>query len=282
MKYEKIQWVIQKNLSSEDVIREMEAACHHTGVTCYTFDIVPFSERLPDFPKDKRSIFYGSTTTMYLAYKDGKLKEGLFFDEKAFSMENYLARWGEHMLNFGAQVITVGQLNSLDYEPDKLLFIRPNEDSKSFSGTVRPFNELADWFEGIKTSEDMSLTTDTKIIVGEPYHIETEWRLWIVLGKVVAASKYREHFNLKKETGCPPEVIDFAESRCETYVPHDVFVMDIGLCGGTLYIIECGCMNSAGFYAADIDKIVGAVTAYSNDIFFRSGTTEPSLRIPDA
>jgi hypothetical protein len=38
--------------------------------------------------------------------------------------------------------------------------------------------------------------------------------------------------------------------------------MDIGLCGEDLYIIECGCMNSAGFYDADIDKIVQSVTEY--------------------
>lgn len=38
--------------------------------------------------------------------------------------------------------------------------------------------------------------------------------------------------------------------------------MDIGQNGDDLYIIECGCMNSAGFYAADIDAIVNAVTEY--------------------
>ena len=262
--YDKIQWVIQRNLTSEDVIGEIKSACHSIDVDCYDVDIIPFSNNLPDFPKDKRTIFYGSTTTMYLVYKNKEFSEGLFFNEKTFSMENYLAKWGENMLNFGASVITVRQLNQLNCDKDKLLFVRPNDDSKSFSGEVKRFDEIDDWFERIKISEDMDITKDTKILIAEPYHINSEWRLWIVNGKVVTASKYRENFKLQKEKGCPQAVVDFAETRCKEYSPHNVFVMDIGLCGDSLYIIECGCINSAGFYNAEIDKIVKSVTEYFN------------------
>lgn len=265
-KYDKIQWVIQRNLTSQDIIEDFRKACQKMNVDSCFIDIIPFSNSLPEFPKDKRSIFYGSTTTMYLVYQDSKYNEGLFFSEQTFSMENYLDKWKENMLNFGAKVLTVGQLSELNYENDKLLFIRPDADSKSFSGEVKRLEDISNWFEQIMTSEDMDITKDTKIIIAEPYHIKSEWRLWIVNGKVVTASKYRENFKLTKERGCPKNVIEFAELRCKEYQPHDVFVMDIGLCGDTLYIIECGCMNSAGFYAADIDKIVSSVTEYFYDI----------------
>lgn len=231
--FNKIQWVVQRNLTSEDVIEEIKQACQRINVDCYDIVIIPFSETLPDFPKNKRSIFYGSTTTMYLVYEDKRINEGLFFNKETFSIENYLNKWGESMLNFGARVLTVGQLNEVKYDKDKLLFIRPNDDSKSFSGEVKRFGEIDAWFEQIKTSEDMDITKDTKIVIAEPYHIESEWRLWIVKGKVVTASKYRENFKLKKEKGCPQTVIDFAEAKCKEYQPHDVFVMDIGLCGGS-------------------------------------------------
>lgn len=36
--------------------------------------------------------------------------------------------------------------------------------------------------------------------------------------------------------------------------------MDIALCGGEYFIIECGCLNSVGFYDSDIHKIVEAVS----------------------
>jgi hypothetical protein len=98
--------------------------------------------------------------------------------------------------------------------------------------------------------------------VSEPYNIQCEWRLWIVNKKVITASKYREYFRLKKEEGCPKEVIEFAEERCLEYTPHNVFVMDICLSGDEYYIMECGCMNGAGFYRANIENIVKSVTDY--------------------
>lgn len=257
-----IQWVIQKNLTSEDVIDRIEQACREVGVDCHAVNVIPFSEQLPAFPAGKRSIFYGSTTTMYLVYQDEKYREGVFFDEKNYTMAHYLEKWREHMLNFGARVFSIKEVRNLNYEKDKLFFVRPDADSKSFSGAVKRFGEIDAWIEQIRASEDMAITEDTQIILAEPYHITTEWRLWIVNGKVVTASQYRENFKLKTAPGCPQMVIDFAERRCADYALNDVFVMDIGLCGDQLYIIECGCMNSAGFYQADITAIIRSVTEY--------------------
>ncbi len=106
------------------------------------------------------------------------------------------------------------------------------------------------------------MSTESTIVVSEPYNIQNEWRLWIVKEKVVAASKYREYFKLKKEEGCPSDVVSFAEDRCKQYTPHDVFVMDICLSGDEYFIVECGCMNGAGFYKANIEDIVTSVSDY--------------------
>lgn len=109
--------------------------------------------------------------------------------------------------------------------------------------------------------QDRSLHHE-KLIVAEPWNILREWRCWIVNKKVVAASQYRENFRLKKIAGCPDAVKEFAETRCLEYTPHDVFVMDICLCGDAYYIVECGSMNAAGFYQASLTHIVEAVTGY--------------------
>lgn len=62
--------------------------------------------------------------------------------------------------------------------------------------------------------------------------------------------------------GCLPEVISFAEARCQKYVPHEIFVMDVCQSADQYYILECGCLNAAGFYEADVYAIVRAVTAH--------------------
>ncbi|MGN6419968.1 MAG: ATP-grasp domain-containing protein [Pseudobacter sp.] len=260
--FKDIQWVVQRNLTSQSDLLALKEACEKTGVDFIELEIIPFSDQLPEFDRSKRSILYGSTTFNELAYREPALRPGLFFYPEHFSIENYFDKWGRRMLNFEASVTTFNQLIKKEYPADKLLFIRPDEDNKSFAGEVRRFDEIEEWYEQLKELESARLSSDTRIIVSEPYNLQYEWRLWIVNGKMVAASKYREYFKLTKEEGCPAEVAAFAEARCREYTPHDVFVMDICLCGDEYFIVECGCMNAAGFYHARIIDIVKAVTEF--------------------
>lgn len=260
--YPGIQWVVQRNLTSKTDLESLQLSCEAAGVSFQGIDIIPFSSSLPVFDSSHRSIFYGSTTLCSLVAADKQLQPGLFFDEARFSIENYFNKWGKHMLNYGAEVTTFAALMSREEAPDQLFFIRPDDDSKSFSGETKSFAAIKTWYDQLKMVENTNLTPDTPIVVSAPYNIQYEWRLWIVNGKVITASKYRTYFKLTKEAGCPPEVIAFAESRCLEYSPHAVFVMDICLCGDDFYIVECGCMNAAGFYKADVGAIVAAVSAW--------------------
>lgn len=262
-KYQNIQWVVQRNLTSQADFEALKKSCLKIGVKFIEVDIIPFTGKLPDFERGRSSIIYGSTTFNSLAYEDISLRKGLFFDESSFLIENYLARWGRHMLNYEALVISFKELIEGNiYDSDKLLFIRPNDDSKSFAGEVKRFDEIEKWYDKLREVQNSSLSLESKIIVSEPYNIHYEWRLWIVKQKVIAASKYREYFKLSKTEGCPSDVISFAEKRCQEYTPHDVFVMDICLCGDEYFIVECGCMNGAGFYEANVQNIVNEISDY--------------------
>ena len=258
-KYDNIRWVVQRNLTSREDLEKMRASFAKTGVDHLEIDIIPFSSTLPEIDQSFRSIYYGSTTFLSLLQAAGR---SFFFDEAAFSIENYLCHWGEKMLNHGASVTTFDALLAIPYASDKSLFIRPDDDSKSFAGEVIHFGEIKTWFDRLQTIGNTGLSGNTKIIVSTPYNIRCEWRLWIVEGKVVAASRYREYFRLKKERGCPPEVSAYAEARCREYMPHDVFVMDVCLCGDAYFIVECNCVNGAGFYDADVEEIIGRITKY--------------------
>ena len=264
--YSDIQWVVQRNLTNRIYLDAINEACMRNGVGIVEVDILPFSSDLPDFDRNKKSIFYGSTSFLKLVGEDPGLKDGLFFDAQSFSMENYIRRWGKHMLNAEATVTSFRDLLDMEYEPGKMLFIRPDDDSKSFAGEVIEFGEIRDWFGKLRAVENAGLSPDTRIVVSEPYNIASEWRLWVVKKKVVAASRYREYFRLSKSRGCPEEVVRYAEERCSEYTPEEVFVMDICRSGDSYYIVECNCMNGAGFYNADVDLIVSGVTAYVADM----------------
>jgi len=100
-----------------------------------------------------------------------------------------------------------------------LLFIRPDDDGKSFAGEVLKFADYLEWFGSLKMVENSSVSGDSRIVVGEPFNIGRESRLWCVGKKVVAASQYRNNFKLEKRLGCPDEVITFEEARCLQFTP---------------------------------------------------------------
>ncbi|WP_212006520.1 ATP-grasp domain-containing protein [Chitinophaga sp. HK235] len=123
---------------------------------------------------------------------------------------------------------------------------------------VIPFSDALPSFD----TDPVNISAKSRVLVSEPYNIAYEWRLWIVNKKVITASQYRKYFQLNKKPGCPAAVIEFAEARCQEYTPNDIFVMDVCLCGDEYFIVECGCMNSAGFYKGDIERIVKEVTTF--------------------
>ena len=89
------------------------------------------------------------------------------------------------------------------------------------------------------------------------------WGNYVIDGKVVTSSMYRKNFKLNKDgNDIPPDMIKFVEDRCKEYMPHKVFAMDIALCGGDYYIIECGCLNSVGLYHCDLTKLVEGLSNF--------------------
>jgi len=256
-----IRWVVQTNLIAERDFREIEAACKTLNVEFEGVAVLPFSKELPVFTEDtKINIYYGSTTFMYNLYQQRRSK-GLFFDEATFSMQNYLNVWNGHMLNIGAKITTFDQFSQETHDPESLWFIRPDADDKSFAGEVMSFDRIRNWSSSFQGLEGVSLDGSTKILVGEPYNIRKEWRNFIVGGKVVASSLYRKDFRLSKSRqDVPEEMLAFVNARVNEYMPHCNFAMDIALCGDSYYIIECGCLNSVGFYDADIPAIVEAIS----------------------
>jgi hypothetical protein len=259
-----IRWIIQNNLIAENDLKEIQNSCKDMNVEFEEILVVPFSPEIPDFTKDdKTNIYYGSTTLMYNIYNQFNKPPGLFFDEQTFSMENYLNVWKEHMLNFEAKVTTFKEFAKENHPDDSLWFIRPDADDKSFNGDVRSFIDIKNFIDNSVKFDNVILTEDTKIIVGPPFNIRKEWRNYVVDGKVVASSLYRKDFRLNKSrTDVPEDMVKFVEDRCKEYMPHKIFAMDIALCGDEYYIIECGCLNSVGFYAADISKIVKSVSEF--------------------
>ena len=265
----KIRWIIQENDYSSEDVTQINRACDKIGVPYVNIKVIPFTNELPDFPVDDEyeNIYYGGITMIDLLIRDYNSPKGVFMDRETFSMENYVGRWGEHMLSSDAEFMTFQEFVDRDYPENQTFFIRPDADNKSFAGQVLMFGEIESWYSNLLKDDVYGLGPDTKIMIGPAYNIRKEWRNYIVNGKVVTSSMYRKDFRLHEDgKDIPEEMINFVEDRCAEYQPHDVFAMDIAevLDDGKpkYYIIECGGLNSVGFYHCDIDKFVGSLTDY--------------------
>lgn len=261
-----IGWVVQNNLTSDRYVYDgFETVFKKHNIPYEFVQVIPFDENLPIFNKERLNVFYGSTTMMNNVYRDISLRPGLFFNPDTFRMNVYFDKWGELMLNHGAVFTTFGKAKGLEdkFSMNEPLFIRPIDDSKSFTGQIMNLSDILDWKKKIVAIKDTALTEDTEIVVGIPYKINKEWRNFIVNGKVITSSRYMKNQQLSKDADdVPEEMIRLCEKACQIFQPEDIFVMDIAETGGEYYILECGCMNSAGFYNADIEKLVLSVQDY--------------------
>ncbi len=253
-------FIIQKNLLAENDINQIQQICKNNLIPFEDVFVIPFVDDLPEFTIDEiENFYYGSTSFITKVYQKYKPK-GIFFNPDTFLISNYIDKWKDHMLNSNAEITTLEDfLNKKSYLDDKQFFVRPNADDKSFDGNVMTYKQLGNWNNNMLQFDDTKLSPKSIIIVSEPYNIKKEWRLYVVNGEVVSGSQYRENFKLKKDIFVPNDVIDFAHDRIKEYSPSTCFAMDVCLCGDSLYIVECGCINSVGFYAADKEKILLAI-----------------------
>lgn len=260
-----LSWILQTNLIKPEIVDAITAALRADNISWQEVKIVPFSDELPETTLEAGHFYvvYGSTTLILNAAKDPQLKHGVFFEPEHFTTENYLRRWGDHMLNADSRVLPLKNFAREQHALSSEWFLRPNEDDKSFSGTVMTFEAVQQLTDNLRDSNNPSLHPQTLVCVSSPKILEKEWRHFIVGGKVVNSSRYMLNGELSVSSEDIPEaLIAFVEENCRIYAPHAVFVMDTALCEGNFRIIECNCFNGTGFYAHDIAKIVREVNRF--------------------
>lgn len=254
-----MRWVVQTNLGSEKDVESLACACAKHGYEFIPITAIPFSNELPSIDNSKPTIFYGATGLMSIIFDSGLWSPGVYFNPDS-TYPVWAEKYGKHTLNDLFQETTMRELLFSDYEPEMEFFIRPSNDQKAFAGQVMKISEIKDWSNKLQIGEEDLWSLP--IIVAEPLSIAHEWRLFMVDGRVSSGTHYRAQNRLSVDPNVPDSVIEFAEKRATEYSPAPVFIMDIGQCGEKLYVIEVGCFNSAGFYAADISKIVKDVSEY--------------------
>jgi hypothetical protein len=260
-------WLIETGVWQDGNVGRMIALLRDLGVSVHA---EPYAPHLggTDFlavEADRPVVFYGSLNTAErLRVLGPDWVPFVWFDRAAFSCRSYYAHWGDLLIQEQYAFYPLAELPRLKRQlyrlhgRDGAVFVRPDDNDKSFSGRLVPEETFATWYE-----EATALGADPAAlaVVASPVRIDAEWRLVVADRRVIAASAYKGGDRLPR----PPErhlaeAVDFAARiAAAPWQPRPIYCLDVAFCGGRFGVLEIGGINSAGLYRCDLSAVVRAM-----------------------
>lgn len=248
-------WILQNNLFNETAYETLLDLLVRYNISHSIHKVVPFvGELIPDPAIEHNNVIcMGSYSLRHVAKRCGWYPG--VFDIEALDFTIQRDHWGTHMLNYDSVVVPFGEAN-FD-EPE--VFIRPIQDSKVFAGRLITKEEFDDWQNRVVVLEEDygdSLNKNTLIQVVPPKLIYTEYRFWIVRGDIVTSSLYKRGTRVVYNNDVPHSVSEYVNDRVKEWQPNEAFVIDVCDTPDGMKVVEINTLNSCGFYAADISKLI--------------------------
>jgi hypothetical protein len=274
-------WVLQNNIFKEEAFDTLISTLQRFGISYSEHKVVPFVGTLlpivdtpsladideyadPLLAKLKGPVICMGSYSMRHAAKKYNWNPGVFDLMEAGNFENCMTNWSpELMLNGDSVVLPFKDVHWTDGER----FLRPTDDSKYFAGTLMELDEFLEWQKNVcilKLDYGNSLTGETLIQVAKPKKIYTEYRCWVIKGKIATMSLYKRgdkviYQNMDNGTG--DDARAFAQAMIRQWSPAAAFCLDVCETPDGWKIVEVNTLNSCGFYAADLPKLVMALEA---------------------
>lgn len=253
-------WVLQNNIFKEDAYDQLIETLDRFGLPYSIHKVVPFVGELHPEPEldHKNVICMGSYSMRHHAKK--MIWTPGVFDLEPCDFEMQRTYWGQHMLNFHSKI---SRFEDAQFpEGSDLAFIRPVSDSKVFAGKVFERDEFYTWKVKVCVLEfdyGTTMSKDTLIQVAEPLQIHAEYRFWVVHGDIITASLYKQGETIRYSQLVDERFHDFVRDRIAEWQPHAAFVIDVADTPNGIKVVEINTLNSSGFYAADMQKLVMAL-----------------------
>jgi hypothetical protein len=250
-------WLLQESLFSEAGFLKLLDALDRLALLYSIHKVVPFVGTLiPDPGLDPgRVIVMGSYSMAREAQRRG-WQPGSFVNEN-LDMRVQFEHWGDQMLNCDSLQVPFSEVPR-----SPKFFLRPAEDTKAFAGKVLTWEDFEPWREKVLAlgdNEGGTLSGVTPVIWAPLKEIHREFRLWIVNGKVVTGSLYKIGGTVRYDAQVDDGAIQFAETLAAKWSPISAYVMDVADTPDGYRAIEVNNLNSAGFYAADMMRLVIAL-----------------------
>ncbi len=180
------------------------------------------------------------------------------------SQQECFDAWDTHMLNRDARFGTIRDI----VPPEGQFFVRPDKDSKAFSGTIKDSASFEDWRRDILTIDTWTtVPPETEVMIAPLKEIWAEYRCIIVDGRYVTGSRYKTGQTVAYSSDVGQRIIDYANARIAEWNPRPVLTLDIADTPEGLKVIETNAVSSSGFYAIDMNLFVGEIGALSERLW---------------
>jgi hypothetical protein len=173
---------------------------------------------------------------------------------------SYYPSFHRHLLNHSHAILALEEALSqvgeifAQFGREERVFVRPCGVQKTFTGRCVDR-------EGFVRALESARYAKEPVLVASPQEIVREWRVVIARGRFVAASQYRSEGCHRESPGCPQEVRTYVDGLLAEvpYRPDPIYMMDLCLCGNSLYLLELNSFSCSGLYQCDPAAVVKEV-----------------------
>ena len=247
-------YLIQDNIFRERNYDKIFDAMDRLSLEYEFVTVKPFIDDVEIDTKRKDVFVFGGTKLARIIKPYNYYPGSLLNDNHDYLV--YSEYYKDNLLNYDSKIVSLK--DSIEWN-NKIYFIRPCADDKLFTGQV--FNKES-WLQMKSNLLNNGKNPDSLLQIATPKNIQSEFRLYIVDGKVITGSQYTMNGRYYTNPIVDDDIIHFAEDMCKVFQLADCFVMDIARTTNGLKIVECGCINCAGFYDSDLIKLVIAIEDY--------------------
>jgi hypothetical protein len=263
-------YIIQENLFREEGHAKLISSLEKFKIDYELVKVLPFIEEV-EYKTSRKDVFVFGSLKLARISKKYEWNPGAVVTPN-HDYEVYSKFYKDNLLNYDSRIFEVKDDFEWLYEQH---FIRPCLDNKVFTGKVF---DKEDWIKTrqylLTNGHSSSITENTKIQVAVPKKLTQEIRFWVVNGKIVTQSTYRRGSFLYYDEIVDQDAIDFAKQMIDIFQLAETFVIDLGLTDEGWKIIECGSISCAGFYDADMQKLLMALEDCYNSKYDKQSTCD--------
>ena len=245
--------IVQENCFKEPHYNKLIESLIRLDLPYEIIKLKPFIEDI-EYTTDRKDVMVWGAIKLARLAKEKDWNPGSFMSDK-HDYDYYSKYFKDSLFNNDSKII---KYSDKDVELPELFFARPTKDSKAFTGKVMDKYE----FEFMRSTlkKNNWVKEDFNIQIAPVKKVFSESRFWVVDGKVITGSYYRRGGKYYlEEISDYHHLFKYAQHKVDEHQIAEAFVIDICESEGRLSIMEFGCINCAGFYLGDMQKVVMAL-----------------------